>query len=79
MSQLRVTAKKRGEGEVLFWSLSAKNTLYYKEIDFMTAVLKKFLCKLDWEILTLKMYTPFETEMPKLQVMFCRKILLFVG
>lgn len=31
----------------------------------MAAVVKKLLCKLDWEILTLKMYTSFEADMPK--------------
>lgn len=64
---------------MLVWSLSAKNILYWKEVDLITAVLKKFPCKLDWEILTLKRYTSFEAEMPKLQVKFCRTNLLFVG
>lgn len=77
MSQLLVTAKKKKK--VLFWSLSAKNIVYWKEVDLLTVVLKNFLCKLDWEVLTLKMYTSFEAEMTKLQVRFCRKILLFVG
>lgn len=32
----------------------------------MTAVLKKFLCRLDWEISTSKMCTSYKAEMPKL-------------
>lgn len=64
MSQLCVTAKKKKK--VVFWSLSAKNILYWKEVDLVTAVLKKFLCRLDWEISTSKMCTSYKAEMPKL-------------